>query len=49
MPSEEGGNHPIFYEAAQAQGWETHALACGHDVMLDEPERVSEILDGAGR
>jgi pimeloyl-ACP methyl ester carboxylesterase len=34
-----------FYERTKADpAWQVHALACGHDVMLDEPERVSEIL-----
>ncbi len=38
-----------FYERAKAQGWETHALPCGHDIMLDKPEEMTEILDAAGR
>jgi pimeloyl-ACP methyl ester carboxylesterase len=38
-----------FYERALADGWEAHALPCGHDVMLDLPDEVTEILDGAGR
>ena len=29
---------------ARAQGWRVHELACGHDVMLDMPERLAEIL-----
>jgi pimeloyl-ACP methyl ester carboxylesterase len=34
-----------FYEKAKASpDWETHALACGHSMMLDEPERTAEIL-----
>ncbi len=32
-----------FYERAVAEGWEAHALPCGHDVMLDLPDRVTEI------
>jgi pimeloyl-ACP methyl ester carboxylesterase len=36
-----------FYERAKADpSWQAHALACGHHVMLDEPERVTEILTG---
>jgi pimeloyl-ACP methyl ester carboxylesterase len=35
----------VFYERAQAAGWSTHALACGHDVMLDEPEKTAELLE----
>ena len=34
-----------FYERTKGDpAWQVHTLACGHDVMLDEPERVSEIL-----
>jgi len=29
---------------ARAKGWRVHELACGHDVMLDMPERLAEIL-----
>jgi pimeloyl-ACP methyl ester carboxylesterase len=29
---------------ARAQGWHTYEVACGHDVMLDAPERLAEIL-----
>lgn len=38
-----------FYEAAQAKGWDAHALPCGHDIMLDLPDDLTEILDKAGR
>jgi pimeloyl-ACP methyl ester carboxylesterase len=38
-----------FYERATSEGWETHAFACGHDIMLDKPEEMTEILDKAGR
>lgn len=34
-----------FYEKCKADPtWETHVLACGHDVMLDMPEKTTEIL-----
>ena len=33
-----------FYERAKKEGWPAHALPCGHDVMLDQPERTAEIL-----
>lgn len=36
-----------FYERARAAGWPAHALPCGHDVMLDQPERTAEILESA--
>jgi pimeloyl-ACP methyl ester carboxylesterase len=29
---------------ARAQGWRTYEVPCGHDVMLDEPERLAAIL-----
>jgi hypothetical protein len=32
--------------SARAKGWRVHELACGHDVMLDQPERLAEILQG---
>ena len=38
-----------FYEKAVADGWEVHALSCGHDVMLDLPDRVTDILDGISK
>jgi pimeloyl-ACP methyl ester carboxylesterase len=37
-----------FYERAQAQGWSTHALACGHHVMLDQPEETATLLESVG-
>lgn len=39
-----------FYEKAKADpAWETHALSCGHSVMLDAPKRTAEILLSAAR
>jgi len=29
---------------AKADAWRTYEVACGHDVMIDEPERLTEIL-----
>jgi pimeloyl-ACP methyl ester carboxylesterase len=29
---------------ARKRGWHTHEVVCGHDVMLDMPERLTEIL-----
>jgi hypothetical protein len=29
---------------AKRNGWRVYDVACGHDVMLDEPERLAEIL-----
>lgn len=35
---------PIFYEKAKANGWKTLTIPCGHDVMLDEPEQLTQAL-----
>jgi len=29
--------------------WQAHTLACGHHVMLDEPDRVADLLEGTVR
>jgi pimeloyl-ACP methyl ester carboxylesterase len=31
-------------EKARSRGWRSYEVACGHDVMLDAPERLAEIL-----
>jgi pimeloyl-ACP methyl ester carboxylesterase len=31
--------------AARAKGWRTYEVPCGHDVMIDRPERLAEILE----
>jgi pimeloyl-ACP methyl ester carboxylesterase len=33
--------------SARAKNWRTYELPCGHDVMLDMPERLAEILQEA--
>jgi hypothetical protein len=33
--------------SARAKAWRTHEVPCGHDVMLDMPERLTEILQDA--
>jgi len=35
---------PQFYEKAKAKNWKTFTLACGHDVMLDNPDELLQIL-----
>ena len=35
---------PQFYEKANAKGWKTLTMPCGHDVMLDNPDELLEIL-----
>jgi pimeloyl-ACP methyl ester carboxylesterase len=38
----------VAFEAAharaKAEGWRTYEVPCGHDVMIDMPERLAEIL-----
>jgi pimeloyl-ACP methyl ester carboxylesterase len=36
---------PQFYESAKAKGWKTLTMACGHDVMLDLPAELTQMLD----
>jgi pimeloyl-ACP methyl ester carboxylesterase len=33
-----------FYEQAKTKGWKTLAIECGHDVMLDQPEALTDAL-----
>jgi pimeloyl-ACP methyl ester carboxylesterase len=41
----EGTPFTASYRRAEARGWTTAEVACGHDVMLDDPEwLVSELL-----
>jgi len=35
-----------FYEQARTRGWTTMTLSCGHDVMLDQPQELTDILAG---
>ena len=45
----EGTPFTASYRRAKARGWTTSEIACGHDVMLDDPEAlVSELLGVAG-
>jgi pimeloyl-ACP methyl ester carboxylesterase len=37
---------PQFSEKAKAKGWKTLTMACGHDVMLDKPDELLEVLLG---
>jgi pimeloyl-ACP methyl ester carboxylesterase len=39
-----GSPFPQFYERARANGWRTHTVACGHDVMLSRPDELTQIL-----
>ncbi len=44
-----GFNNPAFqtvYEALQKEpDWKTYAIACGHDVMVDKPDELSDLLE----
>jgi pimeloyl-ACP methyl ester carboxylesterase len=45
----EGTPFTASYDRAKARGWTTSEIACGHDVMLDEPDAlVSDLLRMAG-
>jgi pimeloyl-ACP methyl ester carboxylesterase len=35
---------PAFCERAKAKGWKTLSMDCGHDVMLDRPEQLTQAL-----
>ena len=39
---------PQFYDKAKARRWKTLTMACGHDVMLDQPEELTEELLAIG-
>jgi pimeloyl-ACP methyl ester carboxylesterase len=41
-----GGHSPFapFHQKAKARGWRTHEVACGHDVMIDAPDPLTDIL-----
>lgn len=41
-----GGHSPFlpFYEKAKSRGWQTSELAGGHDLMLDQPDAVTDLL-----
>ena len=37
-----------YYERCKADpGWTTHLLPCGHDIMLDMPDALAEILEAS--
>jgi pimeloyl-ACP methyl ester carboxylesterase len=33
-----------YRDTVRGRGWETESVPCGHDVMIDEPELLTEIL-----
>jgi len=41
-----GGHSPFvpFHAKAQAKGWKTLSMACGHDAMLDMPNELARVL-----
>jgi pimeloyl-ACP methyl ester carboxylesterase len=45
----EGSPFAQFHDKAKAAGWNTLELACGHDVMLDMPEALTEALLAVAR
>jgi pimeloyl-ACP methyl ester carboxylesterase len=40
---------PPFHEIAKQKGWNTSTIDCGHDVMLDRPNELVEMLKDAAR
>ena len=40
------GHSPFvpFHAKAQAKGWKTLSMACGHDAMLDMPNELARVL-----
>jgi pimeloyl-ACP methyl ester carboxylesterase len=42
----EGSPFAQFHQRAQAKGWATLTMACGHDVMLDRAEELARTLAG---
>jgi len=40
----EGSPFPVHHERARARGWKLHTMPCGHDVMLDRPEELTNLL-----
>jgi pimeloyl-ACP methyl ester carboxylesterase len=40
----EGSPFPPFYAKANAKGWRTFTVTCGHIVMLDQPVELTRIL-----
>jgi pimeloyl-ACP methyl ester carboxylesterase len=36
---------PFYERVKNDPAWQSHAFACGHHIMLDEPERVGDILE----
>ena len=39
-----GSPFPPFYERARTQGWNAITMTCGHDVMLDQPQELTDVL-----
>jgi len=45
----EGSPFPPFHALAKRKGWKTRTVDCGHDVMLDRPAELVDILLDAAR
>jgi len=41
------GFDAVFARLRNDQGWKLHDMPCGHDVMIDMPDRLSELLVAA--
>ena len=40
----ESSPFPPFFEKAKTKGWKTVTMSCGHIPMLDQPEKLTQIL-----
>ena len=40
---------PPFHDTAKDKGWKTRTIDCGHDVMLDKPAELAQMLREAAR
>ena len=45
----QGSPFPPFLAKAKEKGWKTRTVACGHDVMLDQPEELTSLLLDAAK
>ena len=40
----DGSPFPAAFERAKARGWETRTVPCGHEVMIDLPHELTDLL-----
>ena len=42
-----GIGRPFFERAQHEMGWQAISMSCGHDVMVDMPEELTQVLMGS--